>query len=119
MVGWTTLEGTDQTVRIYTKTGDEGSTGLLGSGRVPKDDIRVEVYGTVDELNAALGRGPGPRAWTPAADALVAQLQDELFVVGSALADPSPHGRSTTPSPTSMWPPRIGDRRAGGGARAR
>ena len=42
-------------MRIYTKTGDDGSTGLLGSGRVSKDDLRVEVYGTVDELNAALG----------------------------------------------------------------
>ncbi len=42
-------------MRIYTKTGDDGFTGLLGSGRVPKDDSRVDVYGTVDELNAALG----------------------------------------------------------------
>jgi cob(I)alamin adenosyltransferase len=78
-------------VRIYTKTGDDGFTGLLGSGRVPKDDLRVEVYGTVDELNAAIGvaRAHGLDA---AADRLLAQLQDELFVVGSAFADPSPQG---------------------------
>jgi cob(I)alamin adenosyltransferase len=78
-------------VGIYTKTGDDGTTGLLGPGRVSKDDIRVEVYGTVDELNAALGvaRASGLDA---AADDLVARLQDELFVLGSALADPSPDG---------------------------
>ena len=43
------------TVKIYTKTGDQGMTGLLGKGRVPKDDVRIEAYGTVDELNAVLG----------------------------------------------------------------
>jgi cob(I)alamin adenosyltransferase len=78
-------------MRIYTKTGDDGFTGLLGSGRVSKDALRVEVYGTVDELNASLGvaRAHGLDA---RADRLAAQLQDELFVVGSALADPSPEG---------------------------
>jgi cob(I)alamin adenosyltransferase len=78
-------------VRIYTKTGDEGFTGLLGSGRVSKDDLRVEVYGTVDELNAALGVTRAHSLDTRS-DHIVAQLQDELFVVGSALADPSPQG---------------------------
>ena len=79
------------TVKIYTKTGDQGMTGLLGKGRVPKDDVRIEAYGTVDELNAVLGlvRAHG---LDPAVDGLAAQLQDELFVVGSALADPSPGG---------------------------
>ena len=79
------------TVKIYTKTGDQGMTGLLGKGRVPKDDVRIEAYGTVDELNAVLGvvRAHG---LDPAADGLAAQLQGELFVVGSALADPSPGG---------------------------
>lgn len=78
-------------VRIYTKTGDDGSTGLLGPGRVSKDDIRVEAYGTVDELNAALGVARA-QGLDNDADALVARLQDELFVLGSALADPSPDG---------------------------
>ena len=78
-------------MKIYTKTGDEGMTGLLGSGRVPKDDARIQAYGTVDELNAVLGlvRAQG---LDRAADLLAGQLQDELFVVGSALADPSPTG---------------------------
>src|SRR5579885_1637507 len=78
-------------VRIYTKTGDDGSTGLLGAGRVSKDDLRVEVYGTVDEVNAALGVARA-HGLDPEADALIARLQDELFVLGSALADPSPDG---------------------------
>ena len=78
-------------MKIYTKTGDEGITGLLGNRRVPKDDIRIEAYGTIDELNAVLGlaRAQGLDA---AADRLSAQLQDELFAVGSALADPDPEG---------------------------
>jgi cob(I)alamin adenosyltransferase len=83
---------TSTAVRIYTKTGDDGSTGLLGAGRVSKDNLRVEVYGTVDELNAALGmaRAHGLDA---DADSFVGRLQDELFILGSALADPSPDGR--------------------------
>jgi cob(I)alamin adenosyltransferase len=79
-------------VKIYTKTGDDGLTGLLGSRRLPKDDVRIESYGTVDELNATLGVA---RAFglDPDLDRLVARLQDELFVLGSALADPDPAGR--------------------------
>jgi cob(I)alamin adenosyltransferase len=78
-------------VKIYTKTGDQGMTGLLGKSRVPKDDARIEAYGTVDELNAVIGlvRAQGLDSGT---DALAAQLQSELFVVGSALADASPGG---------------------------
>jgi cob(I)alamin adenosyltransferase len=79
-------------VKIYTKTGDEGITGLLGNRRVPKDDIRIEAYGTVDELNAVLGLARA-QGLDPAADSLVAQLQNELFAVGSALADPDPKGK--------------------------
>jgi cob(I)alamin adenosyltransferase len=80
------------TVKIYTKTGDEGTTGLLGNRRVPKDDLRIEAYGTIDELNAVLGLARA-HGLDPAADDLVTQLQDELFAVGSALADASPQGK--------------------------
>lgn len=78
-------------MKIYTKTGDDGRTGILGSGRLYKDDLRIEAYGTVDELNAALGvaRSLG---LDEAADSLVGRLQHELFVLGSALADPNPEG---------------------------
>jgi cob(I)alamin adenosyltransferase len=79
------------TVKIYTKTGDEGMTGLLGNRRLPKDDVRIDAYGTVDELNAALGVARA-QGLDSVADGLTAQLQSDLFVVGSALADPSPTG---------------------------
>jgi cob(I)alamin adenosyltransferase len=79
-------------VKIYTKTGDDGTTGLLGNRRVPKDDLRIEAYGTIDELNAVLGLARA-HGLDPAADILIGQLQDELFAVGSALADPDPKGK--------------------------
>ncbi len=79
-------------MKIYTKTGDNGITGLLGNRRVPKDDLRIEVYGTVDELNAVLGLARA-HGLERSNDQIVAQLQDELFAVGSALADPDPAGR--------------------------
>ncbi len=88
---WTDGEQ-DPKVKIYTKTGDDGITGLLGNRRVPKDDIRIEAYGTVDELNAVLGLARA-QGLNPASDKLASQLQNELFVVGSALADPDPAGR--------------------------
>ena len=77
--------------KIYTKTGDDGLTGLLGPGRVSKDDPRIESYGSVDELNGSLGlaRSHGVDGDL---DALLHQIQNELFVVGSALADPDPEG---------------------------
>ena len=79
-------------MKIYTKTGDDGTTGLLGPGRVGKDSPRIEAYGTVDELNAVIGiaRALGP---DEQADALLAIVQDDLFAVGAALADPNPSGR--------------------------
>ncbi len=79
-------------MKIYTRTGDAGDTGVLGAGRLRKDDPRIEAYGTVDELNAVLGtaRAVGMDA---SEDALAARLQEELFVLGAALADPKPGGR--------------------------
>ena len=68
-------------MKIYTRTGDEGETGLFGGGRVPKDHPRVSAYGDVDELNAALGVA---RAAAPggAHDALLEQVQRDLFSIG-------------------------------------
>lgn len=77
--------------KIYTRSGDDGTTGLLGALRVPKDDLRIESYGTVDELNAALGLARA-LGLDPDADDLTEQVQDELFALGSALADPDPAG---------------------------
>jgi cob(I)alamin adenosyltransferase len=72
--------------RIYTRTGDVGETGLFGGGRVPKDDVRVESYGEVDELNAALGMARAEGLGK--LDALAQTLQDQLFTVGAVLATP-------------------------------
>lgn len=72
-------------MKIYTRTGDSGETGLLGGQRVAKDSPRVEVCGTVDELNAALGlaRAEGPPGDL---DSLLERLQHELFRLGAELA---------------------------------
>ena len=77
-------------MKIYTKTGDAGETGLWGGLRVPKDAARVEAYGTIDECNAALGVARAALAAAPAGnlDALLAAIQDQLFVVGADLATP-------------------------------
>ncbi len=79
-------------MKIYTKTGDSGSTGLFGGPRVPKDDVRIEAYGTVDELNAALGvvRALGLDGDL---DEQLAQIQHELFAIGAELATPSAEAR--------------------------
>ncbi len=79
-------------MKLYTKTGDDGSTGLFGGGRVRKDHARIEAYGTVDEANAAIGLaavacGPGPCA---AIGEVLHTIQGRLFDLGADLA--TPHG---------------------------
>jgi cob(I)alamin adenosyltransferase len=72
-------------MKIYTKTGDDGTTGLFGGARVDKDDARVEAYGSVDETNAVIGR---VRAADPPAsvDRVLELVQSDLFVLGAELA---------------------------------
>ena len=74
-------------MKIYTRTGDDGTTSLFSGGRVPKHHLRVESYGTVDELNSLLGlaRAHQPSAQT---DAFLAQVQHQLFNLGADLATP-------------------------------
>ena len=74
-------------MKIYTKTGDDGETGLWGGQRVSKDSLRVQAYGTVDECNAALG--VARLANDTVLDPLLAQVQSQLFVVGADLATPA------------------------------
>jgi cob(I)alamin adenosyltransferase len=73
-------------MKIYTKTGDDGSTGLFGGGRVPKHDARVEAYGSVDELNSVLGLALCEDGDAEVSAALQAH-QKELFALGAVLAD--------------------------------
>lgn len=74
-------------MKIYTRRGDDGSTGLFGGPRVRKDDLRVAAYGDVDELNSALGVA---REELPEGDlrSFVDALQSELFTLGAELATP-------------------------------
>ncbi|HEX5152393.1 MAG TPA: cob(I)yrinic acid a,c-diamide adenosyltransferase [Parafilimonas sp.] len=71
--------------KIYTKTGDKGKTSLLGGTKVFKNDLRIETYGTVDELNSHIGLVAG---YTPDEHQrhILKQVQDRLFVIGSSLA---------------------------------
>ncbi len=81
------LEG-DAAVKIYTRTGDAGETGLLGGRRVPKDDLRVEAYGAVDEANSAIGVCRATPALPREIGELLAGIQAELLHVGADLAAP-------------------------------
>jgi cob(I)alamin adenosyltransferase len=73
--------------RIYTKTGDAGETGLFGGGRVSKADPRVEAYGAVDELNAALGWALAV-GLDPSTELALRAAQSDLFTIGAHLATP-------------------------------
>ena len=74
-------------MKIYTKTGDSGETGLFGGERVAKNSPRIEAYGTVDELNAFIGLAIA-EVHDPDAKKLLGKIQNQLFVVGSDLATP-------------------------------
>ena len=74
-------------MKIYTRTGDSGMTGLFGGGRVSKDDLRVEAYGDVDELNAVLGMARSVKSM-PRIDEVLVPIQRDLFSIGALLATP-------------------------------
>jgi cob(I)alamin adenosyltransferase len=81
-------------MKIYTRTGDDGTTGLFGGDRVSKDDLRIHAYGTVDELNSVIGLARTYQA-DPRTAEILDLIQRDLFVLGSDLAAPrdvkSPH----------------------------
>ena len=72
-------------MKIYTKTGDQGTTALFGGTRVPKHHMRIEAYGTVDELNSYIGLIRDQPAEGPHKELLI-KVQDKLFTVGAILA---------------------------------
>ena len=74
--------------RIYTRTGDGGLTGLANGERRPKHDLRIEAYGTVDELNAVLGLARLATHDEPEIDAVLGRIQNDLFDLGADLATP-------------------------------
>ena len=91
-------------MKIYTRTGDKGETGLIGGRRVGKDDPRIVAYGAVDELNSSIGMAVCMlRAGEVFADLVdvFTKVQNDLFVVGSDLADPDyPNSKFGTPRTT-------------------
>lgn len=74
--------------KIYTRTGDDGTTGLVRGPRRSKADIRVEAYGTVDEANAVLGMARVHTTSMPKVDSVLSRIQNDLFDLGSDLATP-------------------------------
>jgi cob(I)alamin adenosyltransferase len=74
--------------RIYTRSGDHGETGLFGGERIGKDDLRVEAYGTVDELNSIVGMILSVPQLPPAIAALLTEVQHDLFDLGGELCIP-------------------------------
>ena len=74
--------------RIYTRTGDDGTTGLGDGSRVPKDSLRVEAFGTVDELNSAIGVLLATPGIPPGVSASLTEVQHELFDLGGELCIP-------------------------------
>jgi cob(I)alamin adenosyltransferase len=84
-------------MKIYTKTGDDGTTGLIGGSRVRKSDPRLDCYGTIDELNASLGLAAVPLGGQMRQ--ALEQIQDDLFVIGSHLATPDAPSASASNLP--------------------
>lgn len=74
-------------MKIYTKTGDKGETSLFGGKKLPKDALRIEAYGTVDELNSFLGLAE-VEVKDKSVKKIIRELQNQLFTVGSDLATP-------------------------------
>ncbi len=94
-------------VKIYTKTGDGGETGLFDGSRVPKHDARVDAYGEVDETNAAIGAA---RAFVEDAEiaGMLTSIQRDLFAVGAQLADPK-YGQRAAKDKTVITEGRVAE----------
>jgi cob(I)alamin adenosyltransferase len=89
--------------RIYTRSGDTGQTGLFGGARVAKDDLRVEAYGTVDELNSALGLASSALEESDLG-ALIQRIQSRLFDLGADLATPLGEGDALSKNRIDRFP---------------
>lgn len=84
--------------KIYTKTGDDGTTGLVRGPRRMKYDLRVEAFGTIDEANSFIGMARLHTGSMPKLDRLLAHIQNDLFDLGSDLATPGGDPQGSTPS---------------------
>ena len=95
-------------MKIYTRRGDQGSTGLFGGGRRSKDDARIAAYGDVDELNASLGQAITAVADEDTREHLTA-IQRDLFSIGAHLATAPPEAGRPTPSLPDLPEERIAE----------
>jgi cob(I)alamin adenosyltransferase len=93
-------------MKIYTRTGDGGKTGLFGGERVSKGHVRVEAYGTVDELNATLGLCREAVAEDLVRSRL-GRIQNDLFILGASLATPGAEAGTAKPSTPALPEGRI------------
>lgn len=85
-------------MKIYTKTGDKGTTALIGGTRVPKHHLRIESYGTVDELNSYIGLVSDYLENESNLKSVLKEIQDRLFTIGSSLAtDPASNSKMIIP----------------------
>ncbi len=95
-------------MKIYTRRGDGGETGLFGGGRRPKSDLRIAAYGDVDELNATLGVARN-QVDDPTTVGRLTDLQGDLFAVGAHLATPPPEGKRPKPDLPELPTERVAD----------
>jgi len=94
--------------RIYTKTGDDGTTALGSGERRAKYDLRIEAYGTVDETNAAIGVVRLHTKDTPALDAMLGRIQNDLFDLGADLCTPEAGAKEITWTPLRIIATQVG-----------
>ena len=98
-------------MKIYTRTGDGGETGLFGGGRVPKDHPRVEAYGTVDELSSSLGNALSALS-APDSEERLTRIQEDLFAIGATLATPPAREGRKRPEVPALPVERIAEMEA-------
>jgi cob(I)alamin adenosyltransferase len=94
-------------MKVYTRRGDDGTTGLLYGGRVDKDDLRTQAYGTIDEAVSALGMARAALAEQGEWHGAVLVVQRELFVVGAQLATHADHWERLTDEVSRVTPPMV------------
>lgn len=94
-------------MKVYTRKGDDGTTGLLYGGRVSKDDLRTDAYGTVDEACSALGLARAELGDEPELRDVVLSVQRDLFVLGAQLATHSDHWPQLTDRVSRVVPEMV------------